>query len=167
MYKIVNTNESQEKIRKSMVEILGKTKLLSMATVTSDNKPWINTVYFSFNENLELYILTPPTSNHGQNLEKNKNVAVTVFESNQNPGPGKQGLQLFGTCERVDALELPKALKSWWTRIIGKGVKEFINEYTLGKVYTSRMYKITTNHVKIFDEKAFGEETWVECEIER
>ena len=167
MYKIVNAQQSDNKIRKSIEDILGKTKLLSMATVSSDQKPWINTAYFSYNDDLELYILTPPSSIHGQNLEGNNYVAVAVYESEQDPGPGKQGLQLFGICERISALELPKALTSWWKRIIGNGVKKFIDEYTIGKVYQSRMYKITINRVKIFDEKMFGEETWVECDIKR
>lgn len=162
----LKSDKPEAQVRKSIFAILEKTKLLSMATI-KNAESWINTAYFAYSEDLELFIITNPSTVHGINLQNNPSVSVTVFDSHQTPGPGKQGLQLIGTGERVtDKAEELNGLKLWHDRVLGtEGFDEFEKEY-LAK-FKSKIHKLKVNHVKIFDEKTFGNETWVEVEVTR
>lgn len=137
-----------------------------MATVKG-TESWINTGYFAYSQELELFITTNPSTVHGVNLQNNPSVSVAVFDSHQTPGPGKRGLQLMGTGERVtDRTEELKGLKLWHDRMLGaEGYSEFEKEY-LAK-FKSKIHKLKINHVKIFDEKTFGDDTWVEVDLIR
>jgi len=92
---------SHERIRRSIARILWENVLCSMSTVTRGNRPHINTVYFCYTSDLELYFLSDPSSRHCRNLERDPSLAMTIFRSAQEWGGQDRGLQLFGTCRRT------------------------------------------------------------------
>lgn len=156
-------------IKKSIFGILEKMKLLSMATVESSGTSptsWINSAFFAYTDDMILYILTSPDSIHGKNLQENSSIAVAVFDSLQQPGNPRQGLQLKGTARRITEKDQEKeALKAWWTRMVNQGdFEEFAQKY---EEFSSKMHSIVLDHVKIFDEPMFGEEVWVTAQITR
>lgn len=130
-----------------------------MATVKDEAESWINTVCFSFTPDFNLYFLTYPTAQHSKNLEKNNSVAVTVFDTHQEPK--KRGLQIFGIGEKVGGLELAKAIANYAVRF--PWLPKYITrpEDFAKTVLTSRFYVVRPKMIKIFDEKLFGKETWV------
>lgn len=150
----------------SLLSILAETKLLSMATVKPDSSPWINTAYFAHTDSLIFYLLTPFSSVHGQNLARNPKVAFTIFNSQQNH-PKKRGLQFTGTCTKTAPAETDLATRTWWDRVVGKEVDDSLEIYHVGKGYNSRMYTLIPDWVRIFDEAAFGYDTWVQSSITR
>lgn len=163
------SNKPEQDIKKSIFAIFEKMKLLSMATVdSSDNSPtsWINTAFFAYTDQMILYILTSPNSIHGKNLQHNDSIAVAVFDSLQQPGNPRQGVQLKGTARRItEKNDEVTALNVWWTRMMNKGsFEEFAKKY---ESFDSKMHSITLDHVKVFDEPTFGEEVWVTAEITR
>lgn len=147
----------------SITEILTQTNLLSMATIKDGKESWINTVCFSFTEDFNLYFLTYPTAQHSKNLEANNSIAITVFDTHQEPK--KRGLQIFGTCEKVEGLELASAITSYAARFpwLPKYIKK--PEDFAKTVLTSRFYVARPEMIKIFDEKLFGDETWVTVDL--
>lgn len=152
---------SNEQINKSLSEILASNTLLSMATLKDNRDPWINTVYYAYNEKLDFYLMTPTDTQHCTNLKTSSSVAVSISDSHQQPTDKKRGLQLFGTWELTTGPELEEGTKLYgtcfpWLSNYIKNVKDW--ETT---TLQSRIYVIHTRTIKIFDEVLFGPENWV------
>lgn len=152
---------SDEQINKSLSEILESNTLLSMATLKDGHEPWINTVYYTYNEKLEFYFMTPTDTQHCINLKTNHSVAVSVFDSHQQPTDKKRGLQLFGAWELATGLVLEEGTQLYAARF--PWLSNYIKETKDWETTTlhSRIYVIHTKNIKIFDEGIFGPETWV------
>jgi uncharacterized protein YhbP (UPF0306 family) len=164
MYKLITSGQDPVRLKESVDDILGQTKLLSMATSSKDAEPWINTVCFAYDDALTIYIVTYPDSKHMKNLESNNQIALNIFNSQQD-GKNKQGLQLAGMFSPVSESGQEQALRTWGKRILGDNkVDKFIEDF---KTWSVKPYKIVIDYVKIFDEVRFGKETWVTCSVER
>jgi len=156
---------SNEIINKSVSDILNENKLLSLATAKIVERPWVNHCYFAFDEEMKLYILTYPKSEHMDNISNNPNVAVSIADSTQDSDGYKRGIQLVGVCRVVDEVELQSCIDiytsrfPWFRKYITKP-KDFERSSL-----DSRFYIIEPNEIKIFDEVIFGEETWVHVKI--
>lgn len=141
-----------------------------MATVKESpegSTSWINNAFFCHTDDLKLYILTDPGSAHGNNLQKNPSVAVTILDTTQIPGNKRQGLQLIGTGKQIqDRNEELSALKRWNDRMRGRHGYENLEKMYLNE-FESRMHEFVIDYIKIFDEKTFGDEVWVEVEVAR
>ena len=163
---VANGGPSAEDVRSSLFRILEDNVLCSMATVTSDYQAHLNTVYFSYSEDLELYFISHPESRHCQNLETNPSIAMTVFSSLRTWGNRDQGLQLFGTCKlALDAIAI-KALNSYVIRFpTSAGWQRSLSQDDPGKNH--RMYRFLVDHIKIFDEHAWGEPLSVLATVSR
>lgn len=152
---------SDELINKSLSEILEANTLLSMATVRGSHEPWVNTVYFAYNEKLDFYFMTPNDTQHCNNLKSNNSVALSIFDSHQQPTEKKRGLQLFGNWELslgetlVEGTKLYRQRFPWLSNYI-KDVKDW--ETT---ALHSRIYVAHVKQMKAFDEVLFGPEVWV------
>lgn len=146
---------SPEVVRASLSRILNENVLCSMATVTSDFQAYVNTAYFSYSENFELYFVSHPGSCHCRNLETNPSMAMTVFSSSQAWGSPDQGLQLFGTCGLARGADAIKALNSYAGRFpTYTGWQRSLSPDDPGKNY--QLYRFLVNRVKVFDEQAWG-----------
>ncbi len=162
-----NHPEYSDKIlNESLYDIMENNKLLSMATVTQERKAHINTAYYAYENNLKLYIITDPKSNHSKNVKQNESVSVSIFNSHlQFWEDDMQGLQLFGKCYKTPKLEL---LKGTWCFIKRFPVfKELVTrpEDFAKKAVTVKLYTIEVLKIKLFDEERFGEENFITLEI--
>ena len=150
--------------KKNVLDFLGTKKLMIIATY--GDHPWIASVYYSFDKDLNLYFISVPSTIHGRQMEKNKKVAVAIVDSNQKPSDVKRGLQIYGTVEKVSGInKVRHALRLW---------KDFLNiqrpdisfENMKKGLYKGRMYKITPKKIKLFDQEKFkvpdGEEPILE-----
>jgi uncharacterized protein YhbP (UPF0306 family) len=163
MYKLEAKDHETSQLTDSIEDILAQTKLLSMATVR-DSEPWINTASFAYDDDLKLYIITYPKATHSQNILINNKVAVTIFNSQQE-GKLKQGLQLVGTCKQLIGNDAHHGTELWGKRIIGEaGFDKFMTDF---QNWTVKLYEITIDWVKIFDEQRNGREVWVEAKVSR
>lgn len=150
---------SREEAMKSIEKIISRNKLLSMATV-KENEPHINTAFYAYEE-LNLYVLTPPETVHGKNLEQNNSVPVDIHDPRQEWTDEKKGLQIFGRAERC---ETEKAFNTYIERF--PKLQRFASTGQEVDELDSEFYKITPERIKIFDEPRFGKETWVNARIE-
>ena len=154
-------NWSKEKVEESIREIISENQLLSMATAKGE-EPHINTAFYAFDNRLNLYILTPPDTRHGENLEENNSVAVDVHDSHQEWTEDKQGLQIFGEAKQVE--NASKALEIYEDRYPELG--EFAATTEELEELDSEFYVIKPERIKVFDEPRFGTETWINVRIE-
>lgn len=153
-------DHAAEDIKTSIRDIISSNQLLSMATADGED-PHINTAFYAFDEELNFYILTPPDTRHGQNLEENHSVAVDIHDSNQEWTDDKQGVQMFGKAERME--NPSRALDLYIERF--PKLEEFASTAEELEDLDSRFYRIEIEKIKVFDEPRFGSETWITVEV--
>src|SRR3990172_9503650 len=73
---------SPTRLRRSVDRILRTTVLCAMATVRGA-QAHINTAYFCYSPDLELFFLSDPRSTHARNVGANPSMAMAVFSSTQ------------------------------------------------------------------------------------
>lgn len=147
-----------KKDKKELLEFLATQKLMSLATY--GEKIWSATVYYLFDEDLNLYFLSPINSLHCLNIDKNPEVSLTIADSRQKASGDKIGLQMRGRAKKIKSTLMIKKIISMWNN------KHFdappIKYQTLMKVWRSRFYQIEPEFIKLFSEKSGGEKesTW-------
>jgi uncharacterized protein YhbP (UPF0306 family) len=149
-----------ERARDCLFRILRENVLCSMATVTRDGRPHINTAYFSFSDRLELYFLSHPGSLHCQNLSGNPGMALTVFATAQRWAAPGLGVQLFGAGEETSGASAVEAERSYAARFrTYSSWKAAVREGERASQY--RFYRVGVTEIKILDEARFGDAVWV------
>lgn len=148
---------SEARVRRSVLRILNDTVLCSMATVTSDHRPHINTAYFCFSDELELYFLSHPSSLHCRNLSTNASMAMAIFSSSQAWGGADQGVQLFGTCSEARGPHAIEADQLYGDRFsLYPNWKANLDRDDPARAY--RFYRFLPAALQILDEQEFGGE---------
>ncbi|MFB6212970.1 MAG: pyridoxamine 5'-phosphate oxidase family protein [Candidatus Nanohaloarchaea archaeon] len=157
----VEEDYGKERVEDSIGNILQENRLCAFATVSPDSEADAATAFYAFDNGLDLYILTPPGTEHGQHLEENSSIALSIYDSHQEFSSEKQGLQVWGVAEKV---EPGKALELYRERF--PEVEQFASEPGDVKDLDSCFYRITPERFKLFDEPEFGRETWVKVKVE-
>ena len=155
---------SHDRLSRSVTGMLESTPLCSIASICG-NDSYISTAYFAFSERLELFFLSPPTARHSRNVHDNPSVAVSVFDTHQPWDEPKRGLQIFGLCSAVTGAAQEEALELYTARFSGlrKMVRAAV-DLDCG-IIESKFYTVTPTALKIFDEPAFGVETWISINL--
>jgi len=157
---------SLRRVQRSMHRLLAENVLCSMASITADGRAHINTAYFSYSPELEIYFLSHQNALHCQNILSNPSMAMAVFSSNQTWGSSDCGLQLFGTCKQTIGREAIKANKLYGKRFAEYNAwKADLASDTLGWDY--RFYRFTTIEAKVFDENELGAGIFVLAKVKR
>ncbi len=152
---------------KSIVQqIIGSSTYLTIAT-TDGEKPWASAVFFAADKVCNLYFVSYNDSRHVQNILKNPNVSVAIFDSHFVP-TGAQGVQIEATCQRVMAKDLSEAIEVVYTKrfpdpkertVRDLSVEHFSKADSEGR--TDHIYKIVPKHFYILD-KTVGKDTRIE-----
>jgi len=160
------TNPFLAKYAQSINKILDANSLCTLATVDSKGNPHANTAYFAVDSYLNIYLLTQPSTQHGKNIERNHQVAITIFESNQPWGKPHRGLQLGGICKKVGQKEQGAVFHIYSTKH-----PELLNlvktSSDMAKELESRFYGIKVTWLKLIDEAKYGMETHFFIKIKR
>lgn len=124
-----------------------------MAVATFGDFPWIATVYYTFDRDLNLYFLSSPTTLHVKQILQNPNVSVAIAGSHQSIQKPKRGLQISGIAEQIFGIDkIKRALQLWKSNL---GVVDSKLTYRAVK---SSMFRITPKRVKLFDQELFKAE---------
>jgi uncharacterized protein len=156
-----SSQAKQEDADESLSAILSNSILCSLAT-NGTGGVHINTAFFAFvsDPRLDLYILTPPSTLHAQNIRENPSVALTVFESTQPWGSDLSGCQLHGRALLVEGVDSNEGFQAYTQRF--PGVLEYARtREEMDQVFESRFYRISIETVKLLDERRFGKENYV------
>ena len=145
-------------------EFLGTQKLMCLATY--GDHPWIATVYFSFDDDLNIYFITSPTTLHGKHIKKNKHVAAAIVDSHQKPSDAKRGLQLYGVVSEVSGENKIRHGLRLWKDALNISRPDISFENMKKGLYKGRIFKLTPKKIKLFDQDKFkvpdGEEPFLE-----
>ncbi len=169
--KPVEKRFSDERIRRSIARILRENVLCSMSTVTPGNRPHINTAYFCYTSDLEIYFLSDPSSQHCRNLERNPSLAMTIFRSAQVWGGEDRGLQLFGTCRRTRGRAAREAERCYAARFSPyakwmAGLRPAERQQA-ALLRSYAFYRFLPRRIKILDEREFGGAMFVTAAVVR
>jgi len=136
---------------------------LVLAT-TGGEHPWISTLFYSTDDQMNIYFLTNPKTLHGKQLAKNPKVAVAIADSPQVPSSKKRGLQIYGICEQISGARKISHATNLWKKTLGVTSRDYSYEGMIKKAISGRMYKITPKKIKFFNEELWeeGEEIMIE-----
>lgn len=147
-------------IHKTLLPFLQSQKVVSFATQDDKNEPWITNVYYSVNENYELFFFSSTDTKHSRHLKENSQVAYAVVWANPDDEEDRKAIQAVGTCERVkDPIKLVKLLtvhyKYWpsW-----RNDSETLEE-TAKRVAKTGVYIIKPKLIKYWNDEVFGDKS--------
>jgi len=133
------------------------TNHFQMVLATNGRFPWVCTLYYSIDSDLNIYFLTGPTTIHGKQIAKNGKVAVAISDSPQTPASKKKGLQIYGLCKQISGVRKVTHAITLWKQTLGVTSDKYSYEGMLKKAITGRMYKITPKKIKFFNEELWEE----------
>ena len=124
-------------------------RMMQIATASGD-QPWICTVYFVEDDDLNLYWLSFPTRRHSQEIAAHNKVAVAVPIKFDKP---VIGIQAEGVAEPVTD-----------GRVVADVMRSYVERYNSGQQFYDLfvkgqnqhvMYKFTPSKYVLFDEVSF------------
>ncbi len=154
------------RILDSVSSILDNNTIFSMSSING-NSSYINSAFFAYSTNLNLYFLTEETTQHAQNVLINSSVAVSLCNNAKLYGENLQGLQLFGTCKITPFLQTTEAITIYMQRFplfrkIIKNPEDFITG-----ILKSKLYRIEIHSIKLIDEPQFGRRRYIKAQVLR
>jgi uncharacterized protein YhbP (UPF0306 family) len=139
-------------------QLLKASTLCSIASVCDDGRPHINTAYFAWNKQMDIFWMSEPEAQHSRNVRRSGAIAIAVYDSGQVWGSPDRGIQLFG-----DADELEREAEGEARAVYKRRFSAF-SDADYG-VY--RFYRCRPRQVKLFDEHALGDATFVIARVDR
>lgn len=134
-------------LRKLIEDYLKEAKLMQLATSVGD-QPWICSVWFAADSDLNIYFFSSLTRRHSQEITKNNKVAGAMVLP-QTPADPPRGLQFQGTVEMLESQEdIDKAISVYADRIFSK---EKIEEFMNNEEKPHKFYKVTVSQFVLFD----------------
>lgn len=163
----VNDLFPTQRINRAVIRILDNVRLCSMATLGGLHEVHINTAFFSFTEDLLIVFLSDPATQHCRNIDLNRRVALSIFNTDHKWGAPLSGIQMFGVGRRARGKEVAIAETSYARRF--PEYRHFVE--SLGATDfsqpASRFYLFKADRLKMLMEPEFGEEVYVDATIVR
>lgn len=101
-------------VRSIIQDYLSKSQMMQLGT-SHGNQPWVTTVYYAFDIDLNLYWLSKTTRRHSVEIEKNSKVAGTIVTFHMY-GEKVRGLQFEGDARRLTDGEAEQGLNIYKSR---------------------------------------------------
>jgi uncharacterized protein YhbP (UPF0306 family) len=144
------------RIQTLVTGLLDASALCAIATRTPRGGAYVNTAYFAWGREIDLFWLSDPRAEHSRNLRANPTAAVAVYDSTQSWGESDRGIQLFGSARLLNGSEVQGAERSYSARF---------PEYRPGELSAYRVYRFRPRRVKLFDEAALGGGVFVTASV--
>ncbi|HSE29320.1 MAG TPA: pyridoxamine 5'-phosphate oxidase family protein [Candidatus Saccharimonadales bacterium] len=127
-------------------------QVTQLATI-QDGKPWVCTVLFDADENLNLYWVSDTDCRHSQEISNNPQAAAAVAIKTDWPVVGLQFEGVAGTVD--DDAELERALKSYAKK--HDRDEKFVSSVIDGSS-GKKVYRLMPDHIQLFSPKDFPDE---------
>jgi uncharacterized protein YhbP (UPF0306 family) len=148
-------------LRQLIQDYLQEAKLMQLAT-SSNNQPWICSVWFAADQDLNIYWFSSTTRRHSDEVLKNSQVAAAIVLP-QTPADTPRGLQLEGTAELLtEQADIDKAISVYADRIFSK---ETIKDLKENPEKPHAFYRIKPTQFVLFDMVNFPENSRRELNI--
>jgi uncharacterized protein len=138
---------SSRRITALVGSLLDASALCAIATVTRRGGAHVNTAYFAWSPEFDLFWLSDPNAEHSRNLRDNPTAAVAVYDSTQSWERSDRGIQLFGSA---------RELRGSVARDAGRTYAARFPAYEPGELSAYGFYRFRPGRMKIFDEAALG-----------
>jgi len=143
------------KVEELVRRYLPKGRMMQVATLNED-QPWVATLYYVADDDLNLYWISTPDRRHSKELENHAKVAGAI-PLHHGPGQKVVGLQLEGHAQLVtDPDEMARAMKLYAERYDRSEV--WYRDFLAGK-NPHKLYKIKPSLFVLFDEETFPDDT--------
>lgn len=148
---------TKSQIKEDIFKFIKSNGIMTLGTCSSKG-PWLCTVYYGVDGDMNLYVVTDPNTAHAKNIALNGKVAFNIFDSHQKIINPKKGVQGFGKGEIVKGLFAnTKALLLWHKQ--NPGIEKSITIKDISKkITTTKIYKITPIFLKFFNDKLYAPE---------
>ncbi|MBI2084610.1 MAG: pyridoxamine 5'-phosphate oxidase family protein [Candidatus Aenigmarchaeota archaeon] len=141
-------------IKKLVADYLNKARLMQVATANG-NRPWVATVWFAYDKDLNFYFISRKTRRHSLEIKDNPSVAGAIVTHHRTLGDKVRGLQFEGKASEVSLINLPKAF-SVFTKRFPKTKNYLKSVGDIAKNMTEqRLYKVKPSKIILFDEVKF------------
>ncbi len=134
--------------------IFSDNKYMSLGTSTKDGKPWVAPVLYVHDEEYRMYFLSAIDSLHAENIKENQEVAISIFDSEQDIG-ASDGVQARGTCVMVEENEIEKAITLYCKKVFPESdiepTKRYISSEYLG-ASEFRFFRIDLSEIYVTGE---------------
>ena len=140
-------------------EALDRTEFMAISTLGPDGS-WTCPVQFGYDEKLNLYFKSKPSSKHMQNLETDERISVAVYKTERFPeSRDVMGLQLKGSARFLyEREDLAEACRHMYGRDQRKlDYRSKVDEH-VGPDAVWRFVKISPDEAWCFDTRDIGEE---------
>ncbi len=143
--------------KKYVIDCFKSTNFCTLAT-WEKNKVWANPVYFAWDSNINFYFISPPKSRHMLNIRQNPNVALTVYNTQQDPGSDVWGAYVEGEATIVPDIEVESAYHAYYERRFpGVAKSDTPPAAHKGENAEWKFVKIKPLHIFYFDTRFFDE----------
>ncbi len=112
----VDVDEHYNAFEERAKEILSECTYMVIGTSTKDGNPWAAPVLYVYDKDYSLYFLSAVDAVHSENILKNPNVSIAIFDSHQKIGVS-EGIQIEGKAELVDKGEIKKAITLYCNKV--------------------------------------------------
>jgi uncharacterized protein YhbP (UPF0306 family) len=130
-----------------------------MTLAAADTEPWVCTLYYGTDENLNFYLVSDPDSVHGKMISKNPKVAFNIYDSHTKITELKLGIQGKGICTIVtDLMEIGKGLLIWHKA--NPGIETKITLEEVKKIRDTKIFKIEPYYLKFFNKDLYGKDEY-------
>lgn len=148
----------ENELSKVVKSHLCKGRLVQLATLNGD-QPWVCSVYFVSDDELNVYWLSLPTRRHSIEIEKNNKVATTMAIKIDQPiiGLGAEGVVDIVTDEQIVEKVMPKYIEKY------DNGKDFFERFKAG-ANEHVMYRFKPTKFVLVDEVNFpgeGSIDWI------
>lgn len=150
---------SSVSVKTYILNNLSEAKVMQLATVGDNGRPWISNVYFVADKAGNIYWLSEPSRRHSKDIESNPDVSVSVVVKSDMP---VIGVQAEGTASINIDLKTIKLIMTDYVKKYGVG-KEFYQRAING-IGKHKVYKMTVKRYSLFDEVNFPKDSpreWV------
>lgn len=143
----------KKKIKSLIEEYLDKARLMQVAT-SKNSHPWACSVYFAYDDALNLYWLSQPLRRHSQEIRANEKVAGTIVLPHT-PGDDVRGLQFQGVAKELTQKKYIEHAMKFYAKRYGMDAKRVgaIVENTDGHM----CYVVHPTLYVLFDEVNFSD----------
>jgi uncharacterized protein YhbP (UPF0306 family) len=135
-----------------------------MVIATYGDFPWISTVYFSLDEDLNCYFLSNPETLHCKQIAQNPQVAISIADSPQDSSQKKKGIQISGMAKLLTKQQEVTNALELWKKTLNVNNAKYSYEGMMSNQIKGRMYKVQPKKIKFFNQElwAEGEEPLIE-----
>lgn len=130
---------------------------IQFALATSGDHPWIATMYYGIDDDLNIYFLTNPATIHAKDLKQNPLVSAVIADSPQHPESKKIGIQLYGTAAEIEGEAALKAAFAIWCKVLHVTDPKYSYEGIKSGELKYRLYKLTPKKIKYYNEELWDD----------